>query len=52
MGRYDLVVIVEAPNEATIAKLLLATAALGTVRTETPSAFTEDEYRKLIAELP
>ncbi len=52
MGRFDLVVVVEAPNEATVAKLLLATAALGNLHTETLRAFTEDEYRKIIAELP
>ena len=52
MGRYDAVVIAEAPNDETVAKLALATAALGAVHTETLRAFTEDEYRKLIAALP
>ena len=52
IGRHDMVIIAEAPNEETLAKLLLATAAQGSVRTETLRAFTEDEYRKLIGELP
>jgi uncharacterized protein with GYD domain len=52
IGRHDMVIIAEAPNEETLAKLLLATAAQGSVRTETLRAFTEDEYRKLISELP
>jgi uncharacterized protein with GYD domain len=52
MGRYDAVVIAEAPDEATVAKLALALGALGNIRTETTRAFTEDEYRKIVASLP
>ncbi len=52
MGRYDAVVIAEAPNDETVAKLALAVGALGAVQTETLRAFTEDEYRKIIAGLP
>jgi len=52
MGRYDAVIVSEGPNDETATKLLLSTAALGNVRTETLRAFTEEEYRKLIAALP
>jgi uncharacterized protein with GYD domain len=52
MGQYDAVVISEAPNDEAVARLALATAALGNVRTETLRAFTEDEYRKIVASLP
>ena len=52
MGRYDLVVIVDAPNPETVAKILLATASGGAVSTETLQAFTEEEYRKIISGLP
>jgi uncharacterized protein with GYD domain len=52
MGRYDAVVVAEAPDDATIAKLLLSIGSLGNVRTETLRAFTEDEYRKMVASLP
>ena len=52
MGRYDMVVVAEAPDDQTMAKLALATGAQGTVRTETLRAFTEDEYRKIIGSLP
>ena len=52
MGQYDLVVIVEAPDDETIAKFALATGALGNVSTQTLRAFTEDEFRKLVAGLP
>ena len=51
MGRYDAVVIAEVPDEATVAKLAMAVGALGNVRTETMRAFTEDEYRKIVASL-
>ncbi len=52
MGQYDAVVISEAPNDETIAKLALAIGSQGSVRTESLRAFTEDEYRKIIAALP
>ena len=51
-GRYDMVVIAEAPNYETVSKLALTIGSQGSVRTETLRAFTEDEYRKIIAELP
>jgi uncharacterized protein with GYD domain len=52
MGRYDVVTITEAPNDEVVARLTLATAALGNVTTETLRAFNEDEFRKLVASLP
>ena len=52
MGKYDIVLVVEAPDDETIAKVTLAIGSLGNVRTETLRAFTEDEYRKVIADLP
>lgn len=52
MGRFDAVVVSEAPDDETAAKLALATGALGNVRTETLRAFPEPEYQKLIQSLP
>ena len=52
MGQYDAVLVAEAPDDETVAKLALSTGSLGAIRTETFRAFTEDEYRKLIAGLP
>jgi len=52
LGRYDLVLITEAPNDEVIARLTLATGSLGNVTTETLRAFTEDEFRKIVASLP
>jgi uncharacterized protein with GYD domain len=52
MGRYDALVISEAPDDETAAKLALTIGAAGAIRTETMRVFNEDEYRKLISELP
>jgi uncharacterized protein with GYD domain len=52
MGQYDIVVIVDAPNPETVAKIILATASRGAISTETLPAFAEEEYRKIISELP
>ena len=51
-GRYDMVIVAEAPNAETVATLALAIGSQGAVRTETLRAFTEDEYRNIIAALP
>jgi uncharacterized protein with GYD domain len=51
-GRYDAVVISEAPNDEVVTKFALVTGSLGNVRTETLRAFTEDEYRKIVSALP
>jgi uncharacterized protein with GYD domain len=52
MGRFDVVLIIEAPDRETVAKVILETTSRGAVTTETVPAFTEEEYRKIIAELP
>ncbi len=52
MGRYDVIVISEAPDDETATKLALTIGSTGAIRTETFRVFTEDEYRQLISELP
>jgi len=52
MGQYDMVIVTEGPDDETAAKLALAIGSQGAISTETLRAFTEDEYRKIIAELP
>ena len=52
MGRYDAMVISEGPDDETATKLAMTIGSLGAVRTETLRAFTEEEYRQLISELP
>jgi uncharacterized protein with GYD domain len=51
MGQYDAIVISEAPDDATVAKLALAAGGRGNVRTETLRAFDEDEAMRIAEEL-
>jgi len=51
LGRYDAVVVAEAPDDETASKVLLTHGSLGNVRTETLRVFTESEYRKIIGSL-
>jgi len=50
-GQYDLVIVVDAPDDATLAKVLLAQASKGGLRTTTLHAFSEAEYREIIGSL-
>jgi uncharacterized protein with GYD domain len=52
MGEYDLVVVTEAPNDETVARLSLATGMQGNVRTVTSRAFTREEMTKIVGGLP
>jgi uncharacterized protein with GYD domain len=52
MGEYDLVIITEAPNDEVIARINLMLGSKGAVRTQTSRAFSEAEYRKIVASLP
>lgn len=52
MGRYDIIFIVQVPDSKAAATLLLALGSQGNVRTETLRAFTEEEFRGMVANLP
>jgi uncharacterized protein with GYD domain len=52
MGEYDMALVVEAPDDETLAGISLSLAAAGNVRAQTHRAFTEDEFRKIISSLP
>lgn len=52
MGRYDLVVVLEAPDDETAARAILMNAMGGNVSSETLKAFPESDYRNIIAALP
>ena len=51
MGRYDLVCIIDAPDDETVARVLLQLGSQGNVQTETLKAFSEDQYRKILGSL-
>jgi uncharacterized protein with GYD domain len=48
MGQYDMAAVIEAPDDATYARVSLSLASKGGIRMETLRAFTEDEYPKII----
>jgi uncharacterized protein with GYD domain len=52
LGTYDLVIVLEAPEDEAVAKLVLSVGSLGYVRTTTLKAFPEQEYREIIQALP
>ena len=47
MGHYDLVCVIEGPDDESVARALLTLGSQGNVQTETLKAFTEDQYRKI-----
>jgi len=51
MGRHDIVAIVEAPNDETIASVLYSTGSLGNIRTETLKAFSMAEAVNIIEKI-
>ena len=51
LGTYDVVLIVDMPNNDKLASFALKFGSLGNMRSTTFKAFTEDEYRRIIAGL-
>ena len=51
MGRYDLVCVIDAPDDETVARLLLDLGSQGNVQTETLKAFSEDQFRSIVNSL-
>ena len=47
-GGFDLVLVVEMPNDEKVASFVLKLGSLGNVRTTTLKAYSEGEYRKII----
>ena len=50
-GEYDVVIIIEAPNDETVMSLMLKAGSAGNVRTKTLKAFTANEGMKIIKDL-
>jgi uncharacterized protein with GYD domain len=51
MGKYDLVVIFDAPDDAVMTALSLTIAQAGNVRTQTMRAFLRDEVNGMLAKV-
>jgi uncharacterized protein with GYD domain len=50
-GEYDVVIIMEAPNDETVMSLMLKVGSVGNVKTKTLKAFDVDEGLKIIKDL-
>ncbi len=51
-GEYDYVIIIEAPNDEAVLSLVLKVGSYGNVKTKTLKAFTAEEGRKIINDIP
>ncbi|GAC1391745.1 MAG: hypothetical protein NVS4B11_34190 [Ktedonobacteraceae bacterium] len=47
MGQFDYIVITEAPDDQTAARLILGTIAQGSMRTQTMRAFPREEFESI-----
>lgn len=52
VGEYDMVVIIDAPNDQAASMLALSVASQGYVTTQGMRAFSEAEWAELVAKLP
>ena len=50
-GEYDVVIIIEAPNDETVMSLMLKVGSAGNVRSKTLKAFSTEEGMKIIKDL-
>ena len=51
MGKYDIVIISEAPSDEAAAATALGLGALGNIRTETMRVFPEADFRKIVGSI-
>jgi uncharacterized protein with GYD domain len=51
MGAYDVVTVMDAPDDATVAKVIGTVLSRGFVTTQTMRGFSADEFRKVTADL-
>ena len=47
MGRYDLLCVIEAPDDDSVARAMLSLGSQGNVQTETMRAWNESEFRRI-----
>lgn len=50
-GQYDMIAVMDSPDDATLAKAILGATSQGSITSETCRAFSEEEYRKIISGL-
>ena len=52
MGRYDIVLVVDAPDDETMSRVTLRLGMMGNAKTETLKAFSAQEMDQILKELP
>ncbi len=52
LGEYDMVAVIDAPNDQTVAGGVLTQASEGGVTTTTMRAFSEEEFGQIVSGLP
>ena len=52
MGRYDIVLVVDAPNDETMSRVTLRLGMMGNAKTETLKAFSSQEMDQILKDLP
>jgi uncharacterized protein with GYD domain len=52
MGQYDMIGIVDSPNEEAIAQWALMTSRMGNITTQTMRALSEEEFAQVVSKLP
>jgi uncharacterized protein with GYD domain len=52
LGHYDLVAIIEAPDDQSLGAFGFALGSAGNIRTQTLRAFTKDEVGSILGKLP
>jgi uncharacterized protein with GYD domain len=51
MGRYDVVLLLDAPDDETVSAFTAKLGSLGNVKTETMRAFRREEMEKILAKI-
>jgi uncharacterized protein with GYD domain len=51
MGAYDVVIVVDAPNDETMSAFMLKIGSLGNVKSHTMRAFRKDDMEKILAKI-
>ena len=52
IGAYDIVLVLEAPDDETIAAVMLGLGSIGNVKSQTLRGFNSDEMREIIPRVP
>ncbi len=52
LGEYDMLAVINTPNDDVLARLLLTIGTDGNIKTTSFRAYSEDEFRRIVAAVP